>query len=268
MNFEVPFLVKAGAIFDNDDGVDDNLELPVEIMTLGFNAFCHFDENEDKAFSHVKSLHARCLTLMKVDNDGSPDAYEWEEIGVDHEYRMDIYTNMNDHFWTVFAWDIFNRNQNLDDAAAMMLLLCDDYLKEINRPTPRLNRVIQLLSSIKDLEAAILCLTDGRPNVGPPSFMQKAIDSARKAGQVKSWHKKSLQEVINQTELGLSWKLIFNRLADMGNNVPHPQIKSIEYFEEKLKVTPTNEAHNPCMITYRTLTSYDKPVRGDISGET
>lgn len=161
--------------------------------------------------------------------------------------------------WWAFYQDVFDGDENADAAAAMLMLLSDAFLEESIQSSPRVDKLVTIFARIKDVETALYCVKKIRPDDGLVSLPKTVVERARQAGSTKSWHKKPLQDVISKLEPGLKWGQVFRRLSEMGDDVPHPVVKSIECANDRLIITPSSGKHKPRRITYRTLTGYKKP---------
>ncbi|RLL51249.1 hypothetical protein D8Y20_09650 [Mariprofundus sp. EBB-1] len=249
MNPELPYLksfLKDGSSFNKK--ISHEIQFPIMWARWGHSS-------EDEAFIAANEFYRKLCELVDdsiwVDSlKGNAEMFGCE---VDEPFK----------YWMAFCYYCGDENEvNLSahQAASMVLLIADVLLKELSETIPNITTVMSLSMRLKQAEAIMRNLFGASPIFGMKSFEEKTTASRKAAGESPSWWKEPLQEVINQTEQGLSWKLIFNRLVAMGDDVPHPQIKCIEYVDGKLKVSPANDIHNSRMITYRTLTSYKRPI--------
>jgi len=230
--------------------------IPFDVEAAIYTAIRTFDHDDFMGEEDHQQLAIEKL-YKKFESAMSKDYSEYLVKSESSEHQIDS-------FWLAFELlcnPCYEDSPTIDDAAAMVLLLAEALLEETKKPNPDFVSMMGISLKIGRTEAFLATLKGASPIYVAPSYEQIDKANRRNAGAAPSWWKRPLQELIDQTEPGLSWGLLFKRLAAMGNDVMHPSIRSVEYIDGKLKLTPTSDCHNPRSITFSALTRYKKPTR-------
>lgn len=155
----------------------------------------------------------------------------------------------------------YDGKPTVDDGAAMILLLAEALLKEVNKTKPNLLLTMALSVKIGRAEAFLATLKGASPMYEMRSYEQNLKAGNRKGGGEGRWHKGPVEEVISTFPLGITGHSVFQRLCALGDEVPHQDISSFERLDDDhLRIYPSdNEKNQSVKLKKSTISKYPRP---------